>query len=57
MQLKFRRTLSKNKLGYFYINVPIVLANAMNASHVELIWNELEQTVKMVPIRNTENYI
>jgi hypothetical protein len=51
MQLKFRRTLSKNKLGYFYINIPIVLANALDASHVDLVWNESDGTVKMVPIK------
>jgi len=51
MQLKFRRTLSKNKLGYFYINISDVLANRTRRKSCDLVWNESDGNCEMVPIK------
>lgn len=47
MELKYRRKLSRNHLGYTYINISIEIAKAMCCDYVELIVNGNE--IKIAP--------
>jgi hypothetical protein len=52
MELKFRRKLSINGHGHYYMHIPPAIADALNCEYVDLVCNN--GTLVIVPVPRRE---